>query len=199
MRRVGQSLFFDEDEHAFWRDGARMTRVLSVTQVLRACGLSGRHWTDAARERGVRVHYALYLLNRVSEREAREGLLASDEPFFDAGVQAIRNFGIEVIAAEELVDGETYAGWLDLRANLRRESRPFVIDFKSGSPSATAALQLEAYARPQKDEHGRAQIVLLPNGEPRLKVVEESFSVRQQWRACLTVAALQRSLELEAS
>ena len=49
-------LKFDAATHTFWRDGVR---ILSVTQVLRRCGLVSPWWTEEARNRGTRVHQAL--------------------------------------------------------------------------------------------------------------------------------------------
>jgi hypothetical protein len=187
------ALKFDAATHTFWRDGQR---VLSVTQILRRCGLVSPWWTDEARNRGTRVHTALHRCQTRSDREAREGLCDGDDPFYMAGRHALDVFGIGVLAAEELVDGGTYAGWLDLRCTLRGFREPFVIDFKSGRASAWTPLQLAAYAAPQPDYHRRAFIELQPNGKPKLTTCHETRGDLRNWHACVTVAQLQLALEI---
>jgi len=185
-------LTFDVASHTFWRDGHR---VLSVTQVLRRCGLTSPYWTEEARDRGTRVHRALHVLQSASDREAREGLRDGDDPFYQAGRHALDTFGIEVLGAEELVDGGSYAGWLDLRCHLRGFTEPFVIDYKSGRAAAWTPLQLAAYASPLPAYHRRAFIELLPTGKPKLTTCRETRGDLRNWHACVTVAQLQLSLE----
>lgn len=184
-------LTFDESTHSYWRDGQR---VLSVTQILTRCGLTSPHWNDAARERGVRVHHALHMLQHVPEHEARECLQASDLPFFAAGLTALQTFGIEVLGAEELVDGGTYAGRLDLRCRLRGRDVPYIVDFKSGRAPRYAPLQLMAYAQPQPVHHERAIIELLPSGRPKLTLFRNPRDLHV-WRCCLEVVTQQLTLE----
>jgi hypothetical protein len=188
------ALKFDAASHTFWRDGAR---VLSVTQILRRCGLSSPWWTPEARDRGTRVHQALLRLQQTSDAEARTLLADEDVPFYEAGRHALAVFGIGVLAAEELVDGGAYAGWLDLRCTLRGFREPFVIDFKSGRASAWTPLQLAAYAAPQPDYHRRAFIELQTNGKPKLTTCHETRGDLRNWHACCTVAQLQVALEID--
>jgi hypothetical protein len=187
------ALKFDAATHTFWRDGQR---VLSVTQILKRCRLTSPYWTEAARERGTRVHAALHALQRTSEREAREGLRDGDDPFFNAGVRALMTFGIGVLAAEELVDGGSYAGWLDLRGTMRGFGEPFIFDFKSGRAPSYAPLQLSAYAATFTEYHRRAVIELLPSGTPKMTTCGETRGDLRQWHACVTVAQLQMTLEV---
>lgn len=184
------ALAFDAERHAFTRFGKP---VPSVTQVLRACGLTSRWGTTEARDRGTRVHRALDTLQAFSDAAARETLEQDDLPFYEAGIVALTTFGIEVLAAEELVDGGTYAGWLDLRVKLRGENDPYVIDFKTGSLAPSTRIQLTAYAAPQPFRHKRAAIVLKPNGSPKLVTFDHDMQDLWDWRACLAVASLQRA------
>jgi hypothetical protein len=105
-------------------------------------------------------------------------------------------FGIDVLGAEELVDGGSYAGWLDLRCRLRGHDDPFVIDFKSGRAARYTPLQLAAYAAPQPVLHRRAFIELLPSGKPHLTVCRETRGDLRHFHACVTVAQLQLALEI---
>jgi hypothetical protein len=188
------ALTFDPDTHTFWRDGQR---VLSVTQILKRCGLSSPWWTEAARDRGTRVHRALHVLQQSNDSIAKGDLQPDDLPFYEAGRHALDVFGIGVLAAEALVDGGTYAGWLDLRCTLRGYQEPFVIDFKSGRASAWTPLQLAAYAAPQPDYHRRAFIELQANGKPKLTTCHETRGDLRNWHACCAVALLQVSLEID--
>jgi len=187
------ALHFDHETHTFWRDGQR---VLSVTQVLERCRLTSPYWTPEARNRGTRVHKALFVLQTLSDREAREGLQPTDVPFYEAGRRALDTFGIEVLGAEELVDGGAYAGWLDLRCRLRGRDLPMVIDFKTGKAAPWTPLQLAAYAAPQPTPHDRAFIELLPSGAPKLTVCREHRGDLRHFNACVAVAQLQLSLEI---
>lgn len=186
------ALHFDEATHTFTRDGVV---VPSVTQILARCGLTSKWWTEAARQRGSRVHRALYELQRTSEDAALFQLEDEDEPFYRAGVRALETFGIRVLAAEELVDGGDYAGWLDLRCELRGCEDPFVIDFKSGQPPAYTGLQLTGYAKPQPKQHRRAVIRLQANGEPKMFQCLDVIGDLRKWNACVTVAHMQIALE----
>lgn len=187
------ALHFDAGTHTFWRNGAR---VLSVTQILKRCHLTSPYWTEESRARGERVHLALAKLHRASDEEARTLLCEGDHPFYNAGVRALQTFGIEVLAAEELVDGGSYAGFLDLRCRLRGHEDPWVIDFKSGRAPAYTPLQLAAYAAPQPAFHRRALIELLPSGSPRMTTCRETRGDLRNFHACVTVAQLQLALEI---
>ena len=179
-------LTFDASTHTFWRDG---TRVLSVTQVLKRCGLTSPWWTEEARARGTRVHGALYDLQRTSDREARELLREGDAPYYNAGVLALQTFGITVLGVEELVDGTSYAGWLDLRCTLAGHDDPWVIDFKSGRAAPWTPIQLAAYAAPFPTYHRRGIIELLPTGKPKLTTCTRgerdlrTFTPASRWRS----------------
>lgn len=187
------TLHFDHETHTFWRDGQR---VLGVTEILRRCRLTSPYWTVEARNRGTRVHKALHVLQTLGDAEARSHLLAGDLPFYTAGVRALDTFGIEVLGAEELVDGGSYAGWLDLRCRLRGRALPMVIDFKTGKAAPWTPLQLAAYAAPQAEPHDRAFIELLPSGAPKLTVCHEHRGDLRHFNACVAVAHLQLALEI---
>jgi hypothetical protein len=186
-------LHFDHETHTFWRDGQR---VLSVTQILQRCRLTSPYWTEEARARGTRVHKALQVLQVLGDTAAREHLHAGDAAFYLAGQTALDTFGIEVLGAEELVDGGAYAGWLDLRCRLRGRDLPMVIDFKTGRAAPWTPLQLAAYAAPQPTPHDRAFIELLPSGAPKLTVCREHRGDLRHFNACVAVAQLQLSLEI---
>jgi hypothetical protein len=186
-------LRFDHDTHTFWRDGQR---VLSVTQILQRCRFTSPWWTAEARARGTRVHQALAVLTREGDAAAQAGLRGSDLRYYEAGRTALTTFGIEVLGAEELVDGTTYAGWLDLRCRLRGQDLPVVIDFKSGRAAPWTPLQLAAYAAPQPEPHARAIIELLPSGAPKLTLCRETRGDLRHFHACVTVAQLQLQLEI---
>ena len=188
------TLRFDPHTHVFTRDGQR---VLSVTQILRRCGLCRNdYWTQEARDRGTRVHQALHLLQTRDEGAARAHLWDEDLAYFTAGVLALQTFGLTVLGAEELVDGGSYAGWLDLRCQVRGHEDPFVVDFKSGRAPVYAPIQLSAYAAPQASYHRRAVIELLPSGTPRFTTCHETRGDLRHWHACVSVALLQTTLEI---
>ena len=191
-----RGLTFDEATHVFRRSRlGRTVEVPSVTSVLKRCGLitpaEQARWTEAARARGIRVHRALYLLQRQSDDAALFTLEPEDIAYYEAGKLALNTFGIDVLAVEELVDGESYAGWLDLRCRLRGESLPVVLDFKSGSVPAYAPLQLSGYAAPLDAQHRRGVIVLQRNGDPKLIMFRDDLADARLWKAALTVALLQ--------
>ena len=101
-----------------------------------------------------------------------------------------------MLGAEELVDGGSYAGWLDLRCRLRGRALPMVIDFKTGKAAPWTPLQLAAYAAPQAEPHDRAFIELLPSGAPKLTVCHEHRGDLRHFNACVAVAHLQLALEI---
>lgn len=186
------ALHFDDVAHRFTRDGLL---VPSVTQVIGAAGLISQ-WTTQSpepRERGVRVHRALYQLTQASEDAALAELEPGDLPYFEAGQWWMVSAGVEVIGAEELVDGGTFAGWRDLRCRIRGRERPVVVDLKTGALPAWVGLQLAAYAHPLPEPHDRLAVRLQPNGEPLVK----PFDALGDWsdfRSCLRVWQLQQQM-----
>jgi hypothetical protein len=187
---VTPPLTFDEATHTFWRG---VERVPSVTQVIKAAGLvNTNHATMWARDRGVRVHTALQALVTQDEDAALAHLWEDDLPYFAAGQRWLTTAGVEVLGAEELVDGGSYAGWLDLRCRIRGHHRPVVVDFKTGGLPEWVALQLAAYAAPLGVPGGcdRMAVRLQVGGEPRVEVYR-GVTDWADFRACLRVWQLQ--------
>jgi hypothetical protein len=184
-------LDFDEATHTFTRGGIV---VPSVTQCIKAAGLV-RDYGNAvwSRDRGLRVHRAMFLLTQASEDHALAVLDEDDVPYFDAAQLWMRTHGVEVIAAEEMVDGGTYGGWCDLRVRMRGHERPAVVDLKTGAMPRWAGLQLAAYAQPLAGTHERYAVRLMGNGEPRV----QWFRDPSDWfdfRVCVRVWQLQREV-----
>jgi hypothetical protein len=182
-------LTFVESTHQFWRGGLP---VPSVTQVIKAAGLMdrGRYYNDWARDRGIRVHTALQVLTQESEDAALARLEEDDLPYFAAAQRWLLTAGVEVIAAEEMVDGGAYAGWLDLRCLVRGFERPVVVDFKTGGLPDWVGLQLAAYAQAAGGGFDRMAVRLQVSGEPRVQVYR-AVSDWADFRACLRVWQLQ--------
>jgi hypothetical protein len=190
---VTPPLTFIESTHQFWRGGQL---VPSVTQVIKAAGLVDTTWqSDWARDRGVRVHTALQVLVQRDEDAALQHLQEDDLPFFAAGQRWLETAGVEVLGAEELIDGGSYAGWLDLRCKVRGFDRPVVVDFKTGSLPAWVGLQLAAYAAPLTvaGGHDRMAVRLQLGGEPRVHVYRAA-SDWADFRACLKVWQIQERM-----
>lgn len=182
-------LDFDEATHVFTRGGVR---VPSVTQCIAACGLIDPRTTTSewARDRGRRVHRAVYLLTTESEDAALSVLEPDDVPYFEAAQWWMASSGVEVFAAEELVDAGSYAGWRDIRCKIRGVSDPAVVDLKSGSLPLWAGIQLAAYAAPLPVRHARVAVRLQLNGEPRVKIYTEPGDWFD-FRVCLRAWQLQ--------
>ena len=182
-------LLFDEATHTFTRGGVV---VPPVTQVLKAAGLVNDFSTrsDWARDRGTRVHLAMFLLTQESEDAALATLEPDDVPYFEAAQLWMRTHGVEVLGCEEMVDGGSYGGWLDLRVQLRGRERPAVVDLKTGHMPRWCGLQLAAYAAPFAETHDRYGVRLQANGEPRVQWYRDP-SDWFDFRACLRVAQLQ--------
>jgi hypothetical protein len=182
-------LAFDEASHTFTRDGVV---VPSVTQVIDACGLMRTYNPSEtwARDRGTRVHAAMFELTQRSEDAALACLDPDDVPYFTAAQWWMATMGVEVLGAEELVDGGSYAGWRDLRVRMRGVSRPCVVDLKTGSLPWWTGLQLAGYARPLVETHDRYAVRLSLNGEPRVVPYRDQNDYLD-FMACVRVVQLQ--------
>lgn len=181
-------LTFDESTHTFRRDGQV---VPSVTQILKACGLVRDYGPSTwARDRGTRVHQAMFALSTTNEDAALACLEPEDVPYFDAAQTWMVTNGVTVLGAEEVVDAGYYAGWLDLRCTLRGVSGPCVVDFKTGTLPPWAGLQLAAYAAPLGEVHTRYAVRLQSNGQPQMKLYTNRNDLIN-FNACARVVQLQ--------
>jgi hypothetical protein len=186
-----QPLQFDEGTHTFTRAGVL---VPSVTQCIKAAGLvNDRGYNDWSRDRGVRVHTAMFLLTQSSEDAALASLDEDDVPYFDAALLWMRTHHVEVLAAEQMVDGGSYGGWLDLRCRMRGHERLAVVDLKTGSLPKWAGLQLAAYAAPFAETHERYAVRLMSNGEPRMQMYRDP-SDWYDFRCCTRIWQLQQQM-----
>jgi hypothetical protein len=190
-----RALYFDEGSHTFTRGGPLspgVEIVPSVTQVIGACGLrnawaTGDSW---ARDRGVRVHAAMFALTTTSEDAALAELEPDDVPYFTAAQWWMVSCGVEVLGCEELVDGGSYAGWRDLRVRMRGNARTCVVDLKTGGLPWWTGLQLAAYALPLQEPHDRFAVRLSLDGQPHVKQYRDAHD-RADFLACLRVVQLQ--------
>jgi hypothetical protein len=139
---MGSAITFDAKRHEYRDEAGNL--VPSVTQIIRAAGLSDSRWyNEHARMRGTAVHTAIQYLN--------EGTLdeSSVIPEVDAYLRGYRRFlqqtGFVVQAYEQRVFNPIYryAGTMDLLGTLNGKST--VIDIKTGSVPVWAGLQLAAY------------------------------------------------------
>jgi hypothetical protein len=180
-------LTFEVPTHTFWRDGLR---VPSVTQVLKAAGLVRDYNNTWARDRGSRVHQALFELTQRSEDAALACLEPDDVPYFDAAQHWMATSGVEVLGAEELVDGGSYAGWRDLRVRMRGADRPAVVDLKTGALPPWVGLQLAAYTAGLPVPHDRYAVRLQADGTPRVQWYRDPRDLHD-FLACVRVVQLQ--------
>jgi hypothetical protein len=159
-----RSIRFDSALHRYW---AGTRELLAVTAVLHAAGLVDTTWfTAESRTRGRVVHRWAEAVDR---REAIPPLESAYEPYVDAYRRFVRDarpvwHGIEQPVADLALG---YAGTLDRWGTLQGE--PVVVDLKSGTVPAWAALQLVAYGRldlgePRVWRRRRLVVQLLPTG-----------------------------------
>jgi hypothetical protein len=185
-------LSFDAATHTFTRDGIL---VPSVTQVIAAAGLVRDYGNGAtcARDRGVRVHEAAFLFATEDEDAALAVLEDEDVLYFDALRHWMLAAGVEVLGAEELVDGGSYAGWRDLRVRLRGHDRPVVVDLKTGQLPKWVGLQLAAYALTLPEPHDRMAVRLTSEGTASATWYRRATDA-MDFRSCVRVWQLQQEM-----
>jgi hypothetical protein len=141
-------------------------RLLSVTEVLQAVGIIREFGSDAAMDRGTRVHRACcdidLGLNPTIEDE--------DVPYVEAYRAFLNITGAEPVLIEQPVYHEThrYAGTLD-RLYLIGGAERWLADIKTGSLPKHTPIQLSAYAAClDKPVWKRCAIHLIGDGKYRI-------------------------------
>lgn len=163
---MAQGLTFDEPSHTY-RYGGEI--VPSVTQILESEGISdfSRVPSEAlriAQERGTAVHKATQYLDegRLDWNTVHESLLG----YLEAWERYKTECKVELLEIETAVYSTLgYAGTLD--RIIYAGGRNGLIDIKSGSPTAAAAIQTAAYgyAHPKRDKLSfRAAVQLSADG-----------------------------------
>jgi hypothetical protein len=144
---MSDQLQFDSATHTYTLDGIRLP---SVTGIINAVLQPDYSYADEWHmERGQAVHKAAELI----------GLGKHLAPVCDAiagRVEAVRKWyadhpAVTVLAVEERVHTQSYAGTLDARMQDRKG--PFLLDWKCG-PHVTTCWQLGGYAHALKSETG---------------------------------------------
>lgn len=177
-----KELIFRDTDHTYWLGPQRL---VSVTEVLNAQGFVDSRWfTEASRDRGVKVHLALEYFN--------ENRLDIDSlhPTIAGRVIAYQRFlddtGFQVVGFEERLSSEAHAcaGTLDLRGVWGADN--YIIDFKSGPVAYWTGMQTAAYEMlARKGPHKRAGLELMENGKYKLTRFE-SANDRAQFVAALS-------------
>jgi len=132
-------LTFNADTHTYYGDGKP---IPSVTQILRAAGVTGHYRGTTARDRGSRVHEATEMYDAL-------GIIAdSDEAaYVRAWARFCSDNQVEILASEQAVFNEEhwYAGTLDRIVRIKGD-QVAILDIKSGAKADWHRMQLAAYA-----------------------------------------------------
>jgi hypothetical protein len=131
-------LSFEESTHTYKADGKP---VPSVTQILKAGGLTGQYRGTTARDRGTKIH-------KSSEVYDNLDVIIDDDtaPYVRAWKQFCDQNEVEILASEQPVFSEQYwyAGTLDRIVRIKG-NRIALLDIKSGTKADWHRLQLAAY------------------------------------------------------
>jgi hypothetical protein len=183
---------FDASTHCYRYHG---TRLISVTQAIRAAGLIHAEWyTEAARQRGRAVHLAVHF---DAERDLNE---RSVSPLVQPYLEAARSFKRDTGFVTELTEARVwaidlgYAGTLD-HLGLMQGKHRVLVDWKTGVVPDWARLQTAGYANAFPHGAGflRYAVQLKADGAYKITSFEPQEFRRDltDFLACVRVAQLQ--------
>jgi hypothetical protein len=165
-------LLFDPAAHVYTLDHKP---IPSVTQILKATGLTGHYRGTAGRDRGSRVHEATELYDVLG--------VIGDGPeagYTRAWAKFKADHVSEIVASEQAVFNEPlwYAGTLDRIVRLK-DGKLAILDIKTGAKADWHKLQLAAYELCWPDALDAGIVCYLKNG---------SYEIRQFNAYQMTIA-----------
>ena len=128
------------------RDGAAVSNLPSVTQILGDVFGRNRFWTDEGRYEGKLVHAFLALDNRGRLDLKRLRQQMPDYVGYIEGWRRIRPYFGNVLAVEKEVRTPLYVGHVDTALQHLIDDRMVIVDYKRGAVEASHPLQTAAYA-----------------------------------------------------